>query len=108
MLYLKNGETSASCRVVTHHADSTETDTYSYFAYSLLNNAKNIYSKNRAIISEKTTQPSLVIYYYPQIFEYKLPLLSNELANYLSPDLNYIIQKISDNNYQIYNLIGYA
>jgi len=97
MIYLKEGESSAECRIVTHSADKSETDIYSSLAYHLTKDARKIYSKNRAIISEKNTKPSVVIYYYPQIYEYKLPLISNEVINYISENLNYIIQKTEDN-----------
>ena len=107
MIYLKEGETSASCRIVTHHADSSETDVYSYLAYALTNNAKKIYSKGRALISEKNSTPSLTIYYYPQMYEYNLPLSNNETSNYVSNDINYLIQELERNSFKIYNLIGY-
>ena len=107
MIYLKEGETSLKCRLVTHSADGTETDVYSSLAYALVKDATNIYTKGRAIISEKSTTPSVVIYYYPQVYEYDLPLISTELKNYISQDMNYIIQKTETNEYKIYNLVGY-
>lgn len=107
IIYLKEGETSASCRIVTHSANQTETDVYSSLAYTLVNNASKIYVKNRAIISEKTSSQKVVIIYYPQMYEYELPLISDELQDYISPDLNYIIQKKANNEYNIYNLVGY-
>lgn len=106
MIYLKAGETSASCRIVTHHADETETDIYSYLAYALTNNASNIYCKNRALISEKTTSPKIVIYYYPQMYEYKPSIIQSEDKNFVSNNLNYLIQK-NENNFETYNLVGY-
>lgn len=107
MIYLKEGSTSVECRIVTHSADKTETDIYSSLAYHLTKDARKVYCKNRAIISEKNTKPSVVIYYYPQIYEYNLPIISDELNNYISEDLNYIIQKRINNEYKIYNLVGY-
>lgn len=107
MIYLKEGSTSVECRIVTHSADKTETDIYSSLAYHLTKDARKIYTKNRAIISEKNSNPSVVIYYYPQIYEYNLPLISDEINNYISEDLNYIIQKRIGNEYKIYNLVGY-
>lgn len=107
VIYLKEGETSASCRLVTHMPNETETDIYSNLAYELSNNSTRVYTKSRAIISEKNTSPNVVIYYYPQIYQYELPLITNELKNYISSDLNYIIQKKENNQYSIYNLVGY-
>lgn len=107
IIYLKAGETSASCRIVTHSANQTETDVYSSLAYTLVNNASKIYVKNRAIISEKTVSPKIVIIYYPQMYEYELPLISDELQDYISSDLNYIIQRQANDEYNIYNLVGY-
>lgn len=107
MIYLKEGETSALCRIVTHSADETETDIYSSLAFTLTQNSTNIYTKGRAIIAEKNTSPSVVIFYYPQIYEYELPLISTEQKDYISSDLNYLIQKTESNEYKIYNLVGY-
>lgn len=107
IIYLKEGESSAYCRIVTHEPDKTETDIYSSLAYYLTNNTTKIYTKSRAIIAEKNISPKMIIYYYPQIYQYNLSLLSNEQANFISHDLNYIIQKGSDNSYKTYNLVGY-
>lgn len=107
IIYLKEGPSSVECRIVTHSSDKTETDIYSSLAYHLTKDATNIYCKNRAIISEKKSSPSIIIYYYPQIYEYNLPLISNEISNHISNNLNYIIQKHENNNFKIYNLIGY-
>ena len=107
MIYLKEGETSASSRIVTHYSNYTENDTYSYLAFELTNNSKSIYTKGRAIISEKKSSPTLTIFYYPQVFEYKLPLLSNEIKNYISPTLDYIIQEFENKKFNFYNLVGY-
>lgn len=107
IIYLKEGESSIDCRIVTHDSNITETDIYSSLAYHLTKNATKIYCKSRAIISEKTTEPSVVIYYYPQIFEYNLPLISNEKKDYISNNLNYLIQQFDNNEFKIYNLIGY-
>ena len=107
MIYLKEGESSVECRIVTHSANESETDIYSSLAYHLTKDATRIYCKNRAIVSEKSTTPSVIIYYYPQIYEYNLPLISDEINDYISEDLNYIIQKRSGNDFKIYNLVGY-
>lgn len=107
MIYLKSDEVAQLCRIVTHSAEQTETDVYNSLAYALSNNSTKVYSKGRAVISEKKSSPYLVIYYYPQIYEYNLPLLTNELKNYLSNDLYYLIQKDETGTYKIYNLVGY-
>lgn len=107
MLYLKDGKYSIQTRLVTHFADATEQDVYTSLAYNLVNNSKNIYCHNRALIAEKNNSPSLVIFYYPQMYQYELSLISNELKDYISTDLNYLIQKLENNEYKIYNLVGY-
>lgn len=107
MIYLKEGENSAECRIITHSSTENETDVYSPLAYHLTKDAVNISCKDRAIISQKSTTPSLVIYYYPQIYEYNLPLISNEINDYISGDLNYIIQEHNNKQYSVYNIVGY-
>lgn len=107
VLFLQEGETSTDCRIVTHEPNETFTDVYSSLALHYTKNTKEAYSKGRAVIIEKNIEPYLLIYYYPQVFEYNLPLLSNELDDYISNNLNYIIQKTTDNEFHIYNLIGY-
>lgn len=107
MFYLKEGEFSYECRIVTHSSSATETDIYSYLAYALSLNAKRVYCKGRAIISEKNTSPSIVIYYYPQIYQYELPLIQEEVKDFISDDLYYIAQEYDNKEFKIYNLIGY-
>lgn len=107
VIFLQEGENSTNCRIVTHEPNENVTDVYSSLAYHYTNNTKEAYAKGRAVIVEKNTTPYLLIYYYPQVFEYKLPLLSNELDDYISTNTNYLIQKTSDNEYHVYNLIGY-
>ena len=108
MFYLKEGETSLDCRLVIHFPDKSETDVYTSLAYNLVHDAKNIYCKSRAIIAEKDSSPYIVIFYYPQVYQYELSLIDEELHDYVSGDLNYLIQKNSNNSYQIYNLVGYT
>lgn len=107
MIYLKEGESSLYCRIVTHMPDKSETDVYSSLAYSLTNNCTKIYAKSRGIISEKNADTKIVIFYYPQMFQYNLPLISDEVSDYISHNLNYIIQKLADGSYKTYNLVGY-
>lgn len=107
MFYLKEGEASYECRIVTHSSSATETDIYSYLAYALSLNAKRVYCKGRAIISEKNTSPTIVIYYYPQIYQYELPLIQEEIKDFISDDLYYIAQENENKVFKLYNLIGY-
>ena len=106
-LFLQEGTSSTDCRIVTHEPNENVTDVYSSLAYHYTKNTKEAYAKGRAVVIEKSTEPYLLIYYYPQVFQYELPLLSNELDDYVSTNLNYLIQKTADNKYHIYNLIGY-
>lgn len=107
MIYLKEGSTSAECRIVTHSSSAQETDIYSYLAYALTVNSKRIYCKGRALISEKTTSPIIVIYYYPQVYEYKLSLIQEEIKDYISEDIYYIAQENENKIFKLYNLVGY-
>lgn len=107
LIYLKEGESSLYCRIVTHMPDKSETDVYSSLAYNLTNNCKKIYVKNRGVISEKNSGTKMAIFYYPQMYQYNLPLISDELEDYISHDLNYIIQKLSNGSYKTHNLVGY-
>ena len=107
VIFLQEGTTSTDCRIVTHEPNENVTDVYSSLAYHYTNNTKETYAKGRAVVVEKLTTPHFLIYYYPQVFKYELPLLSNELDDYISTNLNYLIQKTTDSKYHIYNLIGY-
>lgn len=107
IIYLQAGETSLDSRIVYHYPDKTESDVYSALAYNFTNNTKNIYAKNRAIIVEKINTNNLLIYYLPQVYKYELDLFSSETISYISQDGKYLIQKLNNNEYNIYNLIGY-
>ena len=107
IIYLQGGESSIDSKIVTYDHNKIETDVYSSLAYLFTNNTKEIHTKGRAVIVEKNETPSLLIYYYPQIFKYELPLISNELDDYISNNVNYLIQKIKESEFHIYNLIGY-
>ena len=105
-MYLKEGEYSNECKIVTHFANETVEDIYTVIGYYYTKDTKNIYVKNRAVIVEKTTQPSVLLFYYPQMYEYELPLISDEDNNYFSHDLMYLIQK-RGTTYKVFNIVGY-
>lgn len=71
-------------------------------AYSLLNNTVEIQTSGRCVLSQKTSSPYLIVYYYPN-FENVDNDFSIGIKHYTSKDGNYIISKISDGNYKIYN-----
>ena len=77
-------------------------------AYLLTYGTKEIYTKNRAIIVEKTTEPYLWIYFYPQVYRYNLSILGSEEDDFISTNLLYLIQKYNNSSYKIYNLVGYV
>lgn len=106
VIFLKEGEYSYDCKIVTHYPDATVEDIYSVLCYYYTKNSKAVYTKNRAVITEKTTSPRLQLFYYPQMYEYELPLISDEDDDYISTNLLYLIQK-RGSNYDIYNLVGY-
>ena len=108
MIYLREGEHSVACRIVYHYSDKTLYDVFTNYALTLTKNTKEIYTKNRAIIVEKTTEPYLWIYFYPQIYQYNLSILGSEEDDYISTNLIYLIQKYNNSTYKIYNLVGYV
>ena len=108
MIYLREGEHSVACRIVYHYSDKTLYDVFTNYALTLTKNTKEIYTKNRAIIVEKTTEPYLWIYFYPQIYQYNLSILGSEEDDYISTNLIYLIQKYNNTTYKIYNLVGYV
>ena len=108
MIYLREGEHSVACRIVYHYSDKTLYDVFTNYALILTKNTKEIYTKNRAIIVEKTTEPYLWIYFYPQIYQYNLSILGSEEDDYISTNLIYLIQKYNNSTYKIYNLVGYV
>ena len=106
-MFLQSGEYSSDCRLVIHNPSGEIKDIYTVVAYYFTKDTKEVYTKNRAVIVEKTTAPYFWIYYYPQIYRYNLSLLQDEVDDYISTNLLYLIQKLSDGNYKIYNLVGY-
>ncbi len=109
LMFLKEGDTRADCKIVRFYDDQEMDNVYSILAYYYTYETKEVYAKNRAVVVEKTTRPYVWLYYYPQMYRYSLPLLEdqNELDNYISTNLLYLIQKLSNSNYKIYNLVGY-
>lgn len=107
LMFLKAGEHSNDCRMVRFYPNQTINDVFSNLAYYYTHETKEIYAKNRAIVVEKTSEPKLWIYYYPQMYRYNLSMLENEDNSYLSTNLLYLIQKDVNRNCKIYNLVGY-
>ena len=107
LIFLKSGEYSYDCKIINNYPNKTYTDVNSVLSYYYTKDTKSIYAKGRAIVIEKQTSPALWLYFYPQIYRYNLPLLSDEVDNYLSTNLLYLIQKHKNNNYRIYSLVGY-
>ena len=106
IMFVKEGEYSNQCKIVTHFSDESIEDIYTVLGYFYTKDTKEAYVKNRGVIVEKTTKPHLKLFYYPQMYEYELPLISDEDENWLSNNLIYLIQKRND-IYSIYNLVGY-
>lgn len=107
VMFLKGGEYSFDCRIVTHYADKTINDIATILAYDLTHETKQVYVKNRAIIVEKTFEPRVYIYYFPNGERYNLSLIQSEVDDYFSEDLLYLIQKYSDSSFKIFNIVGY-
>lgn len=106
IMFLKEGEYSNQCKIVTHFPDATVEDIYTVLGYFYTKDTKEVYVKSRAVITEKTTSPRIMLFYYPQMYQYKLPLISDEDDDYFSTNLLYLIQK-RGSSFEIYNLVGY-
>lgn len=107
IFFLKGGEFSYDCKIVTFMPNKTVEDIYTILCYYYTKDTKEISTKGRAVVVEKTTNPHLWIYFYPQMYRYNLELLGEELDDFLSTNMLYLIQKKSSNQYEIYNLVGY-
>lgn len=107
IMYLQSGETSSTCRRVVHGKDKRVTDVYTTLAYYFTKNTTSIATKSRAIVIEKNDTPNFWLYYYPQIYRFELSEFSSAVKNYISTNLLYLIQKLPDSQYKIYNLVGY-
>ena len=104
IIFLRNGISSVSTRIIYFYADKTIRDKSNTLAQEILKDAKELYVKNRAIIVEKTTHPSLWLYYYPEIEPFQLSNSGTEQDNYISTNLQYLIKKYNRNNYEIFTL----
>ena len=107
IIYCKEGEYSYTSKLVTHYANKTEKDVYTSLAYTLTNNAKELYVKDRGIIVEKTEAPKIQIYHYPHVYQYLFPEIENEQDYYLSNNLLYMAVRKNDGSLHFYNLVGY-
>ena len=106
VMFLEEGDYSSDCRIVTHYSNQTEQDVYSVLGYFYTKDTKEVYVNDRVVVVEKTNSPKLRLFYYPQMYEYELSLISDEDDNYISNNLLYLIQK-RNKSYKIYNLVGY-
>ena len=107
IMFVKEDESVYNTRLVYHYADKSFTDIYTTLAVYFTENTREIYTKNRAVIIEKTTEPYIWVYFYPQKYRYTLSLFGVEENDYISTNLHYLIQKMSNDDYKIYNLVGY-
>ena len=106
VMFVEEGDYSSDCRLVTHFPNQTSEDIYTVLGYFFTKDTKELYTKNRTVVVEKTTSPKVRLFFYPQVYEYELPLISDEDNDFFSTNMLYLIQK-KGNNYKIYNLIGY-
>ena len=107
VIFLKGAESVYDTKIVYYYADKTTQDIFTTLAKHFTEDAREVYTKNRAVIIEKTTSPRIWLYYYPQIYRYTLSLFGDEENDFISSNLLYLIQKISSTDYKIYNLVGY-
>ena len=107
MIYLQPGASSSACRRAVHNLDKTTSDGYNVTAYYYTYATTNICVKTRAVVVEKSLNPNLWLYYYPQIYRFNLSQLGEAEKNYISTNLLYLIQKLPDSTYRAYNLVGY-
>ena len=104
VIFLRHGQTSVSCRIAYFYPDKTLKDLSTTLAVKLLQNAREVYVKNRAIIVENTTSPSMWIYLYPEIEQFQLSVPTQEEDSYISNSMLYLIQRLRKNKYSIYSL----
>jgi len=104
VMYLKGAEYSYDCRIVTHYADKTIRDVATVLAYDFTHDTKQIYAIGRAVVVEKVSHPSVQIYYYPNIVQHELGGLQDEIEDWFSRDLYYLIQKFDDGNFKAFSL----
>ncbi len=107
VIFIKIGENSALTRNIYFFPDQTIDDIYSTIGYQITQNARELYVKSRAIVVEKTTNPSIWIFFYPEWFKYTLSIFGEEQNNYISTNLKYLIQKYDKSTYKIFSLVGY-
>lgn len=107
-IFLKKGTTSLTYRISYFYPDKTLKDNYTTLAMQILQNVKEIYVKDRAIVVERSTTPSTTLYYYPELHKSSIEISSDEENNYVSNNLLYVIQKTPTNVYKIYSLVGYV
>lgn len=107
LMFLKGGNLSSDCRIVTFFPDKTNTDIYSIVAYYFTKDTKQIQVKGRAVVVEKTTSPHIFVYYYPQVYRFSLELFEDELDDFFSVNMLYMAQKLPDGSFTFYNLISY-
>ena len=107
MIYLQAGATSSKCRRAIHTIDKTSSDGYNITAYYYTYATTHLCVKTRAVVVEKSVTPNLWLYYYPQVYRFNLAELSDATKNYISTNLLYLIQKLTDGTYRGYNLVGY-
>ena len=107
IIYLQAGATSSKCRRVIHSIDKTSTDGYNITAYYYTYATTNVYVKSRAVISEKSSNVPVTMwfYYYPQVYRVQFEKYDVEgVKNHLSSNLLYLFQKMPDGTYRAFVL----
>lgn len=107
IIYLQAGEISSKCRRAIHTIDKTSSDGYNITAYYYTYATTHLCIKSRAVVVEKNATPNLWIYYYPQVYRFNLAQLTEASKSYISTNLLYLIQKLTDGTFRAYNLVGY-
>ncbi len=107
IFYFQTGQYSYDCARIIHKADGTVNNVYSSLTYTFLNQTKSIVCKSRAILIEKYTSPFFWVYYYPQIYQFTLPIFDEGISNYISSNLLYLFKKYEDGSAKMFNLVGY-
>lgn len=108
IIYLRPGASSSQCFRAVHALDGTITTSYNVTSYYYTYATTSICVKSRAVVIEKDANPNFWLYYYPQIYRYSNTIFSQAEKNYISTNLHYLMQKLSDGTFRIYNLIGYT
>jgi len=107
VMFYKSDTSVYESKIVYFYQDKTTSELSSTPAYNILNDTKEIYLKNRCLVVEKVSSPHIYLYFYPEFKEHIIDISNNEINDYFSSNMHYLLQKIGNGNYKFYNLINF-